>query len=739
MSVGITFGPAVETPGVSVAFPPLVAGYWVEGADAPEPGAGIAELEATYRSIDTEGGYATVESILGGGFQASLVFEGVWDVVLLDSFEEVALLPCQLILEVFEPDEETVAWAVGTSPSHPNPYLCLPDNYGAQEIDIIAGAATIGQVEVTVIDRAQTAGDQDSGWLTERLTSGSLPAIRGRRCRLTRYISPELGYVVIADGPADTPRMDDTYAAYQWVIRDVRDNERKIRAFTRADNWMLPMGTPTGWGSYVDDDGLDQWLVSPREPVVGTYREDVISGSVQLDDYWADAFTPSGFPDTGDVLTRDVEVAEGLLSLMASEVDPVDEGLPHGWERRAYQTWPNIEVLWRPEGSGDPWTVIVPQGMFHLSGAFIPHSLILWAGPNGTGSSNASPTLPDGTSIYAAFRVYIRWPDANSIWTEADGFVGQLQEGNFPTVGQRVEFAVRYVGEPTDAMPLYIEYDDDGETRLTAGRLLQKLYDGEYSDRDPLTGEVASTGIRYNEAALLAMTDPVRLRLTESVDDLRDWAEKKVYAPTGWAPSLDADLSIAPSSQATPSSFDGLPTLTDENVEPVPSWNAGETIINLIQFDYRRWYDPGLGEGNVADSIDHLQARDVAIKYQSLTSITKKEEKAAFEGDAFAALGSLEGESLEEETAAALALARKLYVFDRYNNGAQTVEIPVRRSAVISPIIPGQWVVVGLSWLPDYVTMRRGTLWGGQIVAIHDIDCAWRIFLIEEAVPLVVS
>jgi hypothetical protein len=52
---------------------------------------------------------------------------------------------------------------------------------------------------------------------------------------------------------------------------------------------------------------------------------------------------------------------------------------------------------------------------------------------------------------------------------------------------------------------------------------------------------------------------------------------------------------------------------------------------------------------------------------------------------------------------------------------------------------PGDWVNLGLSWIPDYILRVRGGAFGGQILAIRDVDCAWRILLIEEALPITVS
>lgn len=696
----IVFGPGVSESGIDGGDFPTIQdrSTWYDGIGAPaNPTLESGTVPATIRTLPEEGGAGTVGAV-ETGFQARITFEGVWDAVLIDSFVDVSLPvpPCSLVLQVYEADDETVSWEVGTSPSHANPYLCLLDNYGAQELDIVAGASTIGQVEVTVIDKAQIAGDQDSGWMTERLTEGAVGAIHNRRCKLIRYISPELGYVVLADGPAGTPRMDDTYAAYKWVIRDVRDTERKIGAFGYSSNWsafpsgLITDGASPGWGELPDGSYLVPALTDYVTANVSYTGDHVPYEGAELYDIDFNTLDPNDI-----ALTQAMSDAQAFTLLYS-------ETISSGIVKVRIGNFPDIILRWRYLGEGDgDWREISAPKWLDVKFIFEPY---------------VTPALMYTTDEDAVI--------GDSIIKVK--YAGPLDTA--PTNGSTVEIALLYQGDLSTAYPLLI----DG---ITAGELLKNLYDGRYSDRDPVTGQYISTGIRYDEAALLAMTDPVRLRITEPVDDLRDWTEKKVFAPTGWVPALNENLEIAPASQIPPQSFDNLAALTDDNTEPQPAWNAGETIINFLELTYKRVYsDP-----DNSDSIDGLVERDITIQYRSESSITKKEEKVSYEGDVFVALGDSNGGAVETEEAAVLAADRKLYVFDRYNYGAQTIEIPVRRSASVSAIHPGDWIVVNLSWLPDYLLQRRGATWGGQIVAIHDIDCVWRVFLIEEAVPLVIS
>jgi hypothetical protein len=138
--------------------------------------------------------------------------------------------PCTLLLTVFDDDKTTTLWDVASDPLHARPYLKEPEQYGEQQVDMAVGAASISTVTVTVPDVHQTPGDQDSGYITERLAALGVPDLAGRRCRLIRF-DPNGDAVVIADGPAGTPRLTTTYAGFSWDIRDTRETERAMPLF----------------------------------------------------------------------------------------------------------------------------------------------------------------------------------------------------------------------------------------------------------------------------------------------------------------------------------------------------------------------------------------------------------------------------------------------------------------------------------------------------------------------------
>ena len=251
-----------------------------------------------------------------------------------------------------------------------------------------------------------------------------------------------------------------------------------------------------------------------------------------------------------------------------------------------------------------------------------------------------------------------------------------------------------------------------------------------------------------------AATDRVLLRQTEAVDDLRAWAEEHVYSPTGWFPSLNNDGEISPRNQVPPDDFAGLLQITNPVTEPQPDWDAGERIVNVLTYEYPRWYGIPLDQPEErtathrhaklrnppsGNAVDTLSRRDIKIEYRDEASVTRHAIQAVtYDGDVFSAVGDIAGKplvSLEAEQGYSLTQLRRLYVFDRYQNAAPTIQVPVMREHC-ALIRAGDWVVVDLSWFPDYITKRRGLLTGCQVLAVYDVDCAWRILLLEEAFPI---
>lgn len=600
---------------------------------------------------------------------------------------------CSLRLTAYDDDGETQLWQVSTDPGHSRPYLCEPEHYGEQEIDVVNGSATISQIEVVVIDRAQIQGEQDSGWITERIVDNGIGAIFGRRFKMERFIDDDTGYVIIADGPGGTPRLDESYAAYRWVIRDTRETERKLAAFTRSSRFgLFPFGLfeDQGWGDKGDGTFAFPAISAPA-------RANVAYGAL------GNRVTFNMLDPSDQVLTQSVK------DIALFTVTNPEFTVPPGSNEGEVGQFADLIIQWRLLGEGeDDWrTIVSPIYVSNIAG-ILPSLPVFFR----TGVGDVTATVGDIID-----RIVFSFRD-----TEEQ-----------PAESATVEFIVYYQGPISEDFPLHVE-------GITLGQFIKNIYDGVYSDRDSITGGIIPSGIRYDETELLTMTTPVRLRLTESVDDARDWIESRGYGPAGWSPALDNSLVISPVSQIPPTAFVGVPTINDTIAEPTSDWNAGERVVNVLSLEYPRWYAPD--DPTLSESADGLVKRDIVIEYRDESSIARYgEKKIKYNGELFAAVGTNIGEQVvvsEDEIGRQLAADRNLYIFDRYKNGAQIISILVRRH-FSSTLRPGSFVIVDLSWIPDYILRRRGGAFGGQVLAIREMDCAWRMMVIEEILPLTLS
>ena len=663
-----------------------------------------------------------VVRIRAGSVEAEFLQPEVYGAAVLDSFVVPPLIePCSVVLEVFDDDRETVLWRVGTSIAEPYPYLLEPDRYAEQEIDPATGGATVGTVTVLVIDPAIEPGVQVTGWLTAKLAALGVPDLAGRRCLLRRWIDDDLGYQVLADGPASSPRLDSSYAAFSWEIRDTRETERKVRLFDGgggieaigATGTFNPTGAktimPDGvYGGYGYEASLGTYLIDPAEPLLGRFKIGAYpgigysdTGSIQL------TATPGNATAQRLVSFAGSDAMRGTYEIVATEV---------GFDTITYEYITRFEdllVLWRAAGSSDPWNEIGGRNL-------IVHG--------------AATEEIDGAAAYFETNFAITSPYP-TLGTATGKIASSVLLGDargaayLPAPNEDVEFFVVYRGEPSEDLPVYVE-------GLTAGQFTANVYAGIYSARDE-NGDVAPTGIRYSEPDVLAMTHPVRIRLTEPIEDARDWLESRIYAPLGYAPALNILGEIAPVSQIAPTSTDGLDRLDDSVCEPAPSWSSGERIVNVLRYVYQRDYEPAVASN--AETGDGLADREVIVEFEDPVSVARHgRQELEIDGEAFRAVGDSLGDpvdTLENEWSYLLALLRQEHVQARYSLGAPTMRFAVRRSAV--PLLRcGAWVVLDLSWMPDYVTGERGLLALGQVVAIGDLDCAWREVTVEQVTPL---
>lgn len=638
--------------------------------------------------------------------------------------------PCALILEVYDQQGVLVEWAAGTDPAHPAPYLMQPEHYGEQEVDFAEGRASIGTVTVGVIDPPIVAGDQAGGWLTQRLAdAGGRTAITGRRCRLLRYVDEIIGWVVIADGPAGAPVLAPSYAAYGWTIRDTRETERKAKAFeTGGTSTVLPRGVLFGYG--LQETG--EYVVQPTQSsyyLTGVFSS--VPGAPEIQ--YVDVI--GMWPDTGSLRTeRRLVLTDEMAAIMTATVTPTGTNDPVSGDPVYTFRWPDIAIWWRLAG-GTEWTVIDDV---YIDTAAQPSA-------NGPWWSNPADQTRSIDRLYLDLRAQVDYTDEQGdtqTLSPVRGIRGvQIHAGNpadVPDIGDNVDVMVVHTGTPTEHWPLHIE--------TTAGQLLRELYCGFWSPRDAVTGGIVPTGIRYDPDALDAMMQPVRLRITKPVDDIRAWAEEMIYRPLGYAPALDNDGRISPVSQEMPGDLSAALEITDDVAAPQPGWGAGENVLNVLEWSYPRdyrsdpRYDPE-GEGGAGDT---MASRELELEYRQEESVTiHGEKKVEIAAVAFRAVSRFGGDpwlGIEDEISWQLFQARRLHLIGRTDMGAPVYTVHVRR-AVTAALRAGDWVRPRMSWMPEYATLRRALAGDAQIIAIADLDCAWRRLTMEavSGVPRIVS
>ncbi|HEX7240640.1 MAG TPA: hypothetical protein VF263_10255, partial [Longimicrobiaceae bacterium] len=497
--------------------------------------------------------------------------------------------------------------------------------------------------------------------------------------------------------------LEDNYVTYALEIRDVRERERKVRVFDRADTaTIFPRGVIGGYGSAFG------WLIKPTHPVRGVYKRNTATqGVVDLLPYWKRR--PQALRRVGRVYSNFV-VTKTMKEALKPETLLVEEIREGVFRFKRYQlSYARARILWRPyvSGSNKPaWTEIVEPVRYDSRERGLVRT--------------ARARVEDDD-------------DGNVIDAASSVLFGSSNAALLPAHNQQIELIVAYNGPPTETYPLHL----DG---MTAGELLRDLYDGKYSPAED-TGD-PRLRVRYDPAAVLALNTPVRARITEPVDDLRGWIEENVFKPLGAAPALDAQGRVSPIRYALPDATVPLVQLDDSNTAPDAGWehSAGDAV-NRVIVNYQRDYVVTEDEDPEGESVkgDGITSVEVTIERRHAESIAMLGEKEMqVETLLFRAVGGVDGEPLTgdvaDEIGHHLAMERATQALDRFLYGAQRISARCRRSATVGLRV-GDWVLVALSWLPEYGTGRRGSNRLAQVVAVKDLNPAWRELTLVDAGP----
>jgi hypothetical protein len=597
-----------------------------------------------------------------------------------------------------------------TDPAHVRPYLDFVKEAGESEVIFHEGKSVIGAVNFIVLDKRLVATDQATGIVTDKLSgSGGDTQVLMRRCVL-RQQRADLTWEVIMDGVLASFELDESLVAYRGSMRDIREREQKTRCFVRADTTCVwPYGLVTGWKGQKRRNRLGAevttYLVPPVAPLRATFRRDS-SGSVLV------GRAQMTFP--GDF-------SHHLWKAVFANGDAIERARKYGWPSPTYSDvdasfqgikYSGVAVDWRPYGSapGTAYTRLWPMPFRDTARDDVSNVFVL-------------RNIPTPAANVIGVKQVIQWVVLSTV-------VGNGSD--LPADGADIELRVVSMSEPTDEVPLFLE-------ESSAGELLKQLYDGtKYT--------LTNAKVRYETVAMnafIANTPPVYGIITEAEKDMRAFTEKEIFKPFGWAPSINGVGQVRPIPYAMPDATVPLLVLDNNNVSVEGTdWRHGvNRAVTRVEFDYVRDYmgERRDDEGDWLPNLDRRMERPVHHFKRGKYSTFFGDKPLTYSPKLLRATGAEGGVPIGDamdEGPARVALRRINEALDRFGQGAQEIIVRAARShAGVRAAREGDWCQIGLSWMPDYITRRRGINRIGQIVKVKNLDPSWREFTIVDAGP----
>lgn len=651
---------------------------------------------------------------------------------------------------------EVVDPTFSTDPSHARPFLEFSEDTGDSEVDFIEGSSTIGQINLTVLDKRQVADDQASGvftWLQASGTTGNTQVLR-RRALWEGLRADGITWDKLVNGVLYHSQLNDDLVSYTLALRDIRERERAVRVFVKNNNAVADastgaitvtegtcvfprVGPLNGWGRPTEyDDVTGEVVFTPGgrpllvavEGMKGKWIDDPLGvfGGPRVVFDQAD-------PDNYALILRDSKLKDILQKYGQSSYDGqerikqpgIDNGSVYGgtyiqFDKYSYK---NVIAQWsttRDGSSGWNTLKIMPASLGALRyrnnifevaqvqplGTWFPFSQM-------KALDDFSITAPDNAAAPVDFvKSAMLIPSAGDV-SPASGDI----------------IYVRYISnmEPEEDVPKYLE-------ESSFGRLLERVYDGDFSDPQ------VPPNILYSASAMAAFkasTPPLLGIVTSVVDDLRGWVQEHIYKPLGAAPTLDLNGEIAPRLYALPDTGVALLTLDGANVERA-SWEHGDdNAVNKVSFTYKRDLIParfGLIYGS------EIISQDVIVEDWAVGSLSLFNEKSLeYKPDTAHSVLLLGGPfgmvpNVTNEVGWRLAMARAADALTRFAQGAPLCNVTAMASSPgVSDAVAGDWVVLNLSWLPDYKTRKRGCLRLMQIASVKKTSPITRDFLLVDA------
>ena len=577
-----------------------------------------------------------------------------------------------------------------TDPAGTRPYLKYILETAESEINFKEGKSVIGQVNLEIVDVRTDATDQTTGWFTALISTGINTSILGRRCLVEQQAANGSWYVLL-NGIVSSCVLDANMVVYHLEIRDMRERERDQKIFASSQHGVLPWGPITGYGKIKSSNtgGTSDFVVPPFGGIEAWYK-------------------PSR---QQFVLWEPYEVDDTLWALMQQFMYGITTAAPGGLGDVLSFTTKLSQVELR-------WTAWQDKYKWYGGQDYYPST---WNTISNMNLAVPAPERPlfEWKNVGSRLRGFKRAITAINV---------DMSSGPLPAANDFIWLHVVSKAAPTDTAPIYLSQN--------FGELLKDIYDGKYSDPD-------APKIPYDSAAMTALikdTTYCNAIITEPVEDRRSWVEENIYKPLGYAPALTPQGTVAPIKYSLPDASVSLLQLDDTNVKTA-SWSHDmEEVVTKVSFTYNRDITTFM-QGWTASNGIPLVSREVlheqisvdttvfgerVLEYKPVTvrSVTNNQNGAPINGDVASELGTK------------LAVARSFDAINRFSQGAQRMEVEaIRDAAGVSALQVGDWVIIAVSWLPDYISQKRGINRLAQVTKIKDLNPNVRSLTLLDAGP----
>lgn len=603
-----------------------------------------------------------------------------------------------------------------TDASHARPFMFGVIDAGSSEVSFADGTGTIGQVTIDILDKRQSPADQDSGIFTKlQAAADGDTAMLGVRM-LARQVRFDGGAMeVLSDGVINkVSLLPGKYVTYRIVLRDIRDRERKVRLFTTASSTCIfpYVGPADGYGWQTQwDNTLQKYvrigepIMAPVSPAFGVFHAAAAVGG------WSGGYVQFNL---GKTLTI------AGISIPLAGFNPAEAAI---WNQRyteigdIWKTYCALAELVPP--SNDLSTIL---GSYAYTGIILQWS----TSPTGPWTNVVSPKV---VPLFAN-------PGSNALVFKKEKFKDQefmipdllafpIPAGDpQPVDGSNIYVRILSNKVPTDKVPLFIESN--------FGEMTKAIYDGGYSY--PGLG----MKIRYSPSAMtdyIRKTPKLTAKIIQPEEDGKAWMADNLYKPMMYAPAI-VDGLVAPVSGELPDPSVPLLTLDNTNTFEADWEHGSDNIVNHIEFTYERDVIPS----DFSD-LGHILTQQIQIVRDRISSQDRHGAKpmtlapvtvrSIIAGGNY---GSVPNADTSSEVGSQVSARINEAFIRRFSNGAQSAVATCRASATYQVKV-GDWVILAVSWLPDYKTGRRGISRLMQVTKVEKPEPHKRRFTLSDAGP----